>query len=251
MRRIPSLAVHHPWLMVLGWLCLVALVSIGGRIVHPPASNPSFLPAGAESQRAAAVDGAKFTGGHQSAQLVIVDSNGLQASDHVLAGQIGDWLRGRPRSADILAVSPAQPSPDGSALVMQVIFRSTGPAPDGPDSRIARIEQHLAGLRLPPGVSVALTGDLAISHDINAGISGSGSSGRSDLFRAVSVLVVVVVLALVYRAPLAVLVPLSSIGLVLAASAPLLDVAAATVGLPASSNSLPFVFVVILGAGTN
>jgi putative drug exporter of the RND superfamily len=251
MRRIPSLAVHHPWLTVLGWLCFVALVGVGGRIVHPPASSPSFLPAGAESQRAAAVDGAKFTGGHQSAQLVISDSSGLRASDQVIAGQLGDWLRGRPKSADIVSVGPAQPSPDDRALVMKVTFGSTGPAPDGPDARIASIDQHMAGLRLPPGVSVALTGDLAISNDVNAGISGSGSSGRSDLFRALSVLVVVIVLALVYRAPLAVLVPLCSIGLVLTASAPLLNVAAATVGLPTSSNSLPFVFVVILGAGTN
>src|SRR5262245_20636372 len=169
-RRIPSLAVHHHWLTLLGWLCLAALVSIGGRVVHPLASSPSFLPAGAESQRAAALGGAKFTGGHQSAQLVIVDSNGVRASDQVLAGQLGDWLRDRPKSADVRSVSPALPSPDGQALVMEVIFRSTGPAPDGPDPRIAAIEQHLASLQLPAGVSVALTGDLAISHDVNAGI---------------------------------------------------------------------------------
>src|SRR5262249_17347183 len=47
------------------------------------------------------------------------------------------------------------------------------------------------------------------------------------------------------------LVPLLSIGVVLAISSNLLSIAAATVGLPLGSFSLPFVFAVTLGAGTN
>jgi len=227
------------------------MANIGAQIVHTPVSNGSFLPASSESQRAAGLEAAKFTGGHQSAQLAIVDSNGLNASDQILASQLRDWLLGQRRAADILSVSPGYPSLDGKALVIQVTFGSTGPAPDAPDPRVAAIEEHLAKLQLPANMSVGLTGDLVISHDINSGILGGGSSGRSDLLRAVSILIIVVVLALVYRAPLPLLVPLGSIGLVLATSSPLLVIAAATLGLPLSSNSLPFVFAVILGAGTN
>jgi RND superfamily putative drug exporter len=250
MRPIVYLPIRHPWLTVLAWLCLVVLANLGGRIVHTPASSGSFLPADSESLRAAALD-AKFTGGHQAAQLVIVDSDGLRDSDRVLAGQVSHWLEGRPRSADVLSVSPAQASPDGKALVMQVTFRSTGTAPDEPLPKVAAIEEHLAGLKLPPGVQVGLTGDLVIGHDANAGISGSGSSARSDLLKALSILIIVVVLAVVYRAVLPVLLPLLSIGLVLATSSNLVEIAAATVGLPLSPFSIPFVFVVTLGAGTN
>jgi len=134
---------------------------------------------------------------------------------------------------------------------MQVTFTVASTVDEQPDAGISAIEEHLANLRVPPGVRVGITGDPAINHDIAGGISGSGSSGRSDLLRAVSVLIIVVVLAFVYRAPLGVLVPLCSIGLVLAISSNLLEVAAATVGLPLSSFSLPFVFAVTLGAGTN
>src|SRR5262249_61761136 len=111
--------------------------------------------------------------------------------------------------------SPTYPSPDGKSLVMQVGFVSSGPASDASSPRIAAIEEHLAKLELPSGVQVGLTGDMAMSHDVNAGIIGSSSSGRSDLLKVVSVLIIVVVLALVYRAPLAVLTPLCSIDLVL------------------------------------
>lgn len=248
MHSVVHFPVRHPWLTVLAWLSVAILANLGGRIVHTPASSSSSLPPGAESQRAAALDAAKFTGGHQSAQVVIVDSQGIGESDQVLARQLGDWLESRPTEADILSVSPAHPSPDGKALVMQVTFASNGAVPD---RSIAEIEAHLARLGMPAGVQVGITGAPVISHDVQAGILGSGSSDRSNLLRAISVLVIVVVLALVYRAPLAVLVPLGSIGLVLFTSSHLVDIAAATVGLPLSTFSLPFVFAVTLGAGTN
>src|SRR5438045_234338 len=173
MGRVLSLPVRRPWLTVLGWLVVLAATNVAGRIVHPPAMSRSFLPADAESQRASALDSAKFTDGHQSVQLVIVDADGLRDSDRALATQLGGWLTSRSRTLDVLTVSRPYPSPDGRALVMQVTFRSTGPAPDGPDPRIAAIEEHLSSLAVPGSVSVAVTGDLAISHDINAGIMDS------------------------------------------------------------------------------
>jgi len=250
-RTFVGLAVRRPWLVIVGWLAVLVLANLGGRIVHPPAPSSSFLPAEAESQRAAVLEASRFGGGHQVAEVVIVDQNGLRPSDHVLAGQLNDWLSTRPRADQIQSVSPAYPSQDGKALVMQITFTTASTVDEQPDASIAAIEEHLANLPMPPGVRVGITGDPVISHDIGAGISGSSSSGRSDLLRVISILIIVVVLALVYRAPLPVLVPLLSIGVVLAISSNLLSIAAATVGLPLGSFSLPFVFAVTLGAGTN
>src|SRR5215813_508387 len=250
-RTFVGLAVRSPWLVILGWLAVLVLANLGGRIVHPPAPSSSFLPAEAESQRAAVLEASRFGGGHQVAEVVIVDQNGLRPSDHVLAGQLNDWLSTRPRADQIQSVSPAYPSQDGKALVMQITFTTASTVDEQPDASIAAIEEHLANLPMPPGVRVGITGDPVISHDIGAGISGSSSSGRSNLLRVISILIIVVVLALVYRAPLPVLVPLLSIGVVLAISSNLLNVAAALVGLPLGSFSLPFVFAVTLGAGTN
>ena len=251
MRAFVGLAVRRPWLVIVGWLAVLVLANLGSRVVHPSAPSSSFLPAEAESQRAAILEASRFGGGHQAAQVVIVDQNGLRSADHELARQLNEWLSTRPSSDRILSVSPAYPSPDGKALVMQVTFTVASTVDEQPDAGIAAIEEHLANLPLPPGVRVGITGDPVISHDIGAGISGSSSSGRSDFLRVVSILIIVVVLALVYRAPLPVLVPLLSIGAVLAISSNLLNIAAATVGLPLGSFSLPFVFAVTLGAGTN
>ena len=244
-------AVRRPWLTVLAWVSALVLVSAVGRILDAPPPSSSFLPASAESQRAAALAAARFGGGNQTATIVIADHDGLNAGDQSLAAQIADWLNRRPPSAQILSVSPAQPSPDGRAVVLLVTFATSTSVDEQPDATIAAIEEHLARLRTPPGVEVGITGDPVVNHDIGAGIGGSDPSGRSDLLRAVSVALVVMVLAVVYRAPLAVLVPLGTIAVVLAISSSLLEIAAATVSLALSSFSLPFVFAVTLGAGTN
>jgi len=249
-RPFVGLAARRPWLVILAWLVVLVLANLVGRMVHPPAASSSFLPADAESQHAAALEADRFGGGHQVAEVVMVDPNGVSASDQILAKELGDWLNTRPKSDQVQSVGPAYPSPDGKALVIQVTFAVPSTADEQPDAAIAAMEEHLGNLVVPPGVQVGITGDPVINHDIGAGISGSSSSGRSDLLRGISILVIVVVLALVYRAPLAVLAPLCSIGVVLAISSNLLDVAA-TAGLPLSSFSLPFVFAVVLGAGTN
>lgn len=242
--------VRHPWLSLLFWLALVVAAGLGGRLAHPPASSTSLLPQSAESQRAAAWE-ARFTGAHQTLQVVIADPHRMDTSDRALAGRLARWLRSRSSSLGIMSVGSTQTSADGKALVMQVTFRSTGPPPDGPDPRIASIERHLAAVELPAGVQVGLAGDLAVNHDVNAGIIDSRSTGPSNILRALGVLFIVLVLAMVYRAPLAVVVPLVSIGVAVATSSSLVGIAAATMGLPTNTFSLPFVYGVILGAGTN
>src|SRR5262249_10767868 len=97
----------------------------------------------------------------------------------------------------------------------------------------------------------AMTGDAVASHDFNAAAPGaSGTSGTSPL-RIITLLIVVVVLALVYRAPLAVLVPLLCVGAAILVSPHLVGLVGSLLHLPVSDFSLLFMFSVTLGAGTN
>jgi RND superfamily putative drug exporter len=240
--------VRHPWLTLLGWLCLAAVVNIAARAVTAPAPAPSFLPSRAESQRAQQIENAKFTAPRPSAQLILEDRNGVQPADQELMANLGSWLQSAQGPGDVSSVTPVQSSLDGKALLAQVTFASSG---SQLNQSVAMIEGHLAGLNVAAGTGVALTGAPAIDHDLTAGIVDQGSSGSFSTSRGLILLLVVLVLALVYRAPLAVFVPLGSIAVVLATSPQLVTLAAARFGLPLSDYSLPFVFAVTLGAGTN
>ena len=78
MRIVVGLAVRRPgcssWR---GWPCSSWPTPAAG-LAHPPPPNSSFLPTDVESQRAAALEAARFGGGHQVAELVVVDQQGLQ-----------------------------------------------------------------------------------------------------------------------------------------------------------------------------
>ncbi len=77
--------------------------------------------------------------------------------------------------------------------------------------------------------------------------------GNTDVgqTRLVTLLIILVVLALVYRAPLAVATPLVCIGTVVALSPHVVSAAALWLGMPVGNFSLPFTFAVVAGAGTN
>src|SRR5262249_54971649 len=159
----------------------------------------SFLPSEAESQRAATLESSRFGAGHQMVEVVIVDPRGISATDQTFSGQLRDWLGSRPRSDQIQSVSPAFPTPDDEALLIQVTFSVASTADVQADAGIAAIEAHLKRLSTPPGVQVGVTGAPVTSHDIAAGIGGSSATGRPGLLRLISILIIAVVLALVYR----------------------------------------------------
>ena len=81
MRIVVGLAVRRPgWSSWRGWPCSSWPTPAAG-LAHPPPPNSSFLPTDVESQRAAALEAARFGGGHQVAELVIVDQQGLSATE--------------------------------------------------------------------------------------------------------------------------------------------------------------------------
>jgi putative drug exporter of the RND superfamily len=143
----------------------------------------------------------------------------------------------------VAQVSPPQPSADGRAALLHVAFDHGG---SDLDHAVATIEGHLA--RSP----AAITGGPAVDHDFNSNLLG-GASNTALLSptRLVTLLIVLVVPALVYRAPLAAVVPLLSIGVVIALSPHLVAAAALWLRMPVGNFSLPFMFAVTLGAGTN
>ena len=96
---------------------------------------------------------------------------------------------------------------------------------------------------------------------LDIGITGSAAIGGETLIaardairytEAITVAMIVLILALVYRAPLLVVVPMLSIGVAVAVSLPLVSsIAAADVGLRLFTTSRIFIVVILFGAGTD
>ena len=234
MRRLAHTVVNHSWLIVLGWLLVGAAVSVFGPSFASVRQAGISLPSSREAVRAGHLETLRFGRGDERPTATVVTERPADASALLL------WLAGVP---DVAQVSKPQGSSDGQAALMSVVFDHDGA---DLDRAIASIEEHLAGA--PAGV----TGDAAIGHDFNTNLLG-GASSTAVLTpaRLVTLLIVLVVLALVYRAPLAVAAPLLCIGAVIALSPHLVAAAALWLGMPVGNFSLPFMFAVTVGAGTN
>jgi RND superfamily putative drug exporter len=233
MRHLARIVVGHPWLVVLAWLVGVSAITIWGPAFGDAPHSSLGLPAGTETARANAFEAAHFGAGTAPTATVVTE-------DAAGADQLRSWLVSAP---DVAQVGTPVPSRDGQAALIPLAFARGGAALD---AAIGGIEDHLAADH------AAMTGDAVANHDFNAAALGSssGASATSPL-RIVTLLIVIAVLALVYRAPLAVLVPLLCVGAAILVSPHLVGLVGSLLHLPVSDFSLLFMFSVTLGAGTN
>jgi RND superfamily putative drug exporter len=254
-----------PLLIIALWIMLVvAALKVGPSLgdVAAKQQNTSSLPASALSVRADRLYTTKFADGQQSVNketdlLVLTDPQGISAQDITLAEQIERWLTAPgTRPTQLLSVAgPGTQSPAGffestdhRALRMILTWGTKNGAV--PDTSIQAVNTYLSQQHLPTGGTLALTGSAPINHDFNSSIFSSGGNGPA-LGSALGLLIILVVLGIVYRSPLAVLIPLVTVGMALALAIPVIAWVGQTFGIAVASFSLQYVAFVLLGAGTN
>lgn len=273
LERWGHIVARAPLLVVAAWIVLaIAALHFGPSLDSVAAKqNVQSLPSSAPSMRAAQLYTLKFAAGRQSQQqetdvLVLTDPQGISAADVALAGRIEAWLTDastRPvhllhvagPNASAPAPTSAFESADGKALRLLVTWDTTDSVTL--QTSVSAVDAYLANLRAPQGGTLGLTGSAPIYRDLSSSVFstsslGSGSTaGPAAVGSLVGLLIILIVLGLVYRSPLAVLVPLASIGLALALAIPTIAWFGQTFGVPVASFSLQYVAFVMLGAGTN
>ena len=232
------------------WVILV--VWVGGAVAASRAlpslssvtqsNNAQFLPASAPSQRAAAL-AAPFQTTNTAATAVIVASRSgepLSAADAAAIDSIEQAAAG---VAGVLSVRDQGMSADGEARRALVVTVPTNGNSGNPDL-VNSIRATFAA-QAPPGLSLHLTGPLAQATDAAATASQTGTR-----IRVFSVLFVIVLLFLIYRALLAPLATLVPAVLSLLLAGPLIA-QASRIGLPVSVATQTLLPVLLLGAGTD
>jgi len=184
--------------------------------------------------------------------VVVSSRHPFDLADLAFIGTIDTALRrGRLASAVTSVDSPlTTPALDGAlvapgrrtALVVAVT-RLVPFTPAG--DRLASTLQRLANRRAPTGVQVAVTGNLGLGADEAQALVTS-----FDRAALVAALLVLTVMVLVYRSPIALVVPLASAAVAVGAAQGLVGLVAA-VGLAVSSMAGTFLLVIVFGAGTD
>ena len=259
-QRLGSFAFRFRFVILAAWI-----VAAGAAAVLAPSlaqvgstDQSSFLPATAESIQARTLLEKAFPSevSAGSTTIAFYRATGLTASDRSYIAQVGTWITSPQAPAglrDIVSsvqtpesdpqLSAMMTSPDGQLELMNVnltVASLAGGASDAVDALRAHLAQTVPG-----GLQAHVTGSAGISLDyMNAIMKGTDST------LLVTIVLVVVILLLVYRAPLAALVPLATIGVAYLVSRGVLGYMA-DAGWKISSLLDTFVVVLVFGVGTD
>ncbi len=241
---IGRFTVKFRWLILIVWLLGTVLVVKGLPSLSSvtQSDNSSFLPSSAPSEKAMQLGSS--LGENSRAEpipLVVATTNNkkLTATDRTVIASLESRLA---QTKDVKSVRSAGESADGQAYELLVIARTTG---IDPTPLINNLRSTISSSVLPSDLQAHLAGQIASAVDNS---KKSGSTNTELQFG--SVLFIIVLLLLIFRAPLAPLITLLPPLLVVILSGPLIAEAAHH-GLKVSSLAQLLLTVLVLGAGTD
>jgi RND superfamily putative drug exporter len=237
-------SVRFRYLIVVAWI----LVTILGVKTLPSLASVAkdttsgFLPANVPSLQAANMATPFQDVSLGTATLIVVRDGGLTAADNAAMDAIEAKLKG---IDSVKVVVDLGISGDGAARQALVEAAVTDFVGGGQADKLVASMRSVATAAAPAGLQVHLTGEIPTLVD-NAATSGASQ----DRTQSLSLLFIVVLLILAYRALLAPFITLLPAVVVLTLSGPVIA-QSASLGIQVSSITEFMLIVLVLGAGTD
>ncbi len=254
-RKLADFVIRFRLPIVVGWVALAAAMFLFAPSLSQKGQldQSHFLPPNTESGKAGDLIAKYFptSGSGGSGTLVFYDSRGLSEADYTFAKQVQGWLlsdqnKGAVKSVNSVFDSPELAarlvSPDKTTMLMNVGL-TTSSSDSASSKTVDSIRSYVSSA--PGGLEVYTSGAAGIYSDMFGSLKSS-----LDLTTLITVVLVVVLLLIIYRSPVASLVPLFTIGIAYLVSRGVLGLLAAA-GISIWSQIDVFLIVLVFGAGTD
>jgi RND superfamily putative drug exporter len=242
---IGAFAVKFRWAVIAVWLIAAFAVPkfLPSLNSVTQGNNSAFLPASAPSEQAA-----QLAAPFGSTNLIPVPVVAAVSQGTLTAADVA-WLTTLQHDLGtvktVVAVRDLGRSADQQAEQLQVLSNVSGGNETGATNLINDLRTQISKAAPPAGMQVHLAGQLAINVDQQA---KSGTTGNQVEF--LSVIFILVLLLLIFRALLAPLITLIPAFFAVAIAGPLVG-EAAHAGLKVSQLAQLMLIVLVLGAGTD
>jgi RND superfamily putative drug exporter len=240
---IARFSVRFRWIIIVLWLVAIPLLSANFPSINSVTKNDNsqFLPKDSPTTSAGKLENAfqsKNTAG--TSVIVAVRNDGqLTAADTAALNQIAQNVK---HVKDVVSVQDQGASSDGQARELLVGVNGAGFG-DQATQIVSDIRAQFKGM--PSGLNVYLTGDLAAGVDAQ----NANQKGRNDT-EMLTVVFILVLLLVVFRAVLAPIATLIPAGIALAISQPVIA-ESTKIGVQVSFITQILLIVLVLGAGTD
>jgi RND superfamily putative drug exporter len=253
--KIGNFAVKFKFWIIAAWAAAAVLMFLFAPSLSEVGTmkESDFLPKNSESLRANELGDKYFpeASAGSSVSLIFFNPAGLSDADTAYARTVKDWLNSGNTTFKVASVTSAfdsaqlqatLTSPDKTTMLMsaglgQAAFDSASIA------TTQEIRDHLKSA--PEGLKVYVSGQVGIYGDMFDALNKS-----MDMTTLVTVLLVIVLLVIIYRSPVAVLVPLITIGIAFLVSRGTVGIIGNT-GVSIWSQLDVFLIVMVFGIGTD
>jgi RND superfamily putative drug exporter len=244
--QIAKFSVKYRYLVILFWI--VALVIIVHNLPNLTSvtqnNNSNFLPASSPTQKALNMEDAFQPSNLETVPVIVATNNNqpISTGEQININNLGASLA---KVKDVKKVINRGKSKDLQAEIIAVSVPNYD-VNTSPDNFINSLRTDIAGSQaVKDGLVVHLSGQLAAQVDES---NGSGKDNRN--VQLGTIVFIIILLLLIFRAPLAPLVTLLPPVFVVAISGPIIAEAAKH-GLKVSSLAQLLITVLVLGAGTD
>jgi putative drug exporter of the RND superfamily len=237
-------SVRFRWPVIAGWLLATVVLSVALPSLSSveKSSNSSFLPSSAPSVQAAALASPFGTKTTRDATFVAASGKPLTAADLAAVHRVERAMRAVPRVA---SVTDQGVSEDRKAVTAVVAVNLTSSSNKDAIESVDRLRATFKDAHPPADLSLHLTGSLAQNVD-----EQKQSSHIQTVTELLSVLFIVALLLLTFRAALAPVVALVPSIVALVAAGPVIALSS-HLGVEVSDLTPILLTVLLLGAGTD
>lgn len=242
--KIARFSVKFRWLIIIAWIASVPILTANFPSITSVAknNNSDFLPKSSPTATAAKLETAFQRKDTATNAVIVVDRSGpLTAADDAALARLTGAVKHVP---DVTEIRDQGVSADGQAR--QIFVGISGAAFGQKATDIVKgIRDAIQKAALPQGLNAHLTGNLAADVDSQ----NANSKGRNNT-QGYTILLILVLLLIVFRAVLAPIVTLIPAVLALLVSQPIIA-ESTKIGVQVSFITQILLIVLILGAGTD
>ena len=249
--RLGSFVTRRPWWVIGAWvIAAVVIVAVAPSLSSVSSSDQtSFLPNSYESMQAQQLADRTFPQNADATGIFVVQRTAggkLTAADLSKVGALTLGLN-KAHLGHVAAVvtSPAMQAPNGKAQLVTVIF--SGAAGDKKlQDAVPVLRDKASALLQGSGLRAGLAGAVAMQYDTMQSFKSA-----QNIVAGVTIVMIIVLLGLIFRSPIAAALPIASIGLVYALSTSVLAALAKGIGFKVDASMTSLLIVVLFGIGTD
>ncbi|OLF18752.1 MMPL family transporter [Actinophytocola xanthii] len=249
--RLGRFVVHNPWKVIAGWVLItVAVVSFApalGDVVTSDQSN--FLPSDYESVQAGELATRAFGEQNDSSATIVVrreDGAELSQQDTGAIGDLAQELQGADIERVTQVVTGEQAvSPNKKVQLVSVGLKGIGDDPVLVEA-IGKIRDTTAPALEDTGLEYAVTGDVAMFAD-----NADAFDTAFVIVGAATIVLIIGLLLLIYRSPVAALLPIVTVGVVSAIAPGLIAWLAQAFNFQVDQSVQIVMTIVLYGVGTD